>query len=74
VIVGSGLDWTVLRPPFLTDEPASGRVRYDLESGDPSLRWKIPRADMAGALVEHVRTGARVHERVGISAQVPKLA
>ena len=39
----SGLDWTILRPGRLTDDPGTGRVRLgpDLPRGD------IPRADVA---------------------------
>jgi uncharacterized protein YbjT (DUF2867 family) len=43
---GSGLDWTILRPGRLTDEPGTGRVAL----GDGS-RGEIPRADVAETVV-----------------------
>jgi len=44
----SGLDWTVMRPGRLTDEPGTGRVTAarELERAD------IPRADVAAVLAE----------------------
>jgi uncharacterized protein YbjT (DUF2867 family) len=43
---GSGLDWTILRPGRLTDEPGTGRVAL----GDVP-RGEIPRADVAETVV-----------------------
>ncbi|GAA1253440.1 NAD(P)H-binding protein [Prauserella halophila] len=40
------LDWTVLRPSRLTDEPATGRVQL----GDSAPRGDIPRDDVAAVL------------------------
>ncbi len=42
----SGLDWTILRPGRLTDEPGTGRVAL----GDVP-RGEIPRADVAETIV-----------------------
>jgi uncharacterized protein YbjT (DUF2867 family) len=50
------LDWTVVRPGGLTDEPASGRVRVAPETG----RGTVPRADVAAVLVALLETGAGV--------------
>lgn len=41
------LDWTVLRPGALTDDPGTGRVR--LESSVP--RGRVPRDDVAATIV-----------------------
>lgn len=46
----SGLDWTIVRPGHLTDQPANGRGQL-LE--DETVSGAIPRADVA-ALVERV--------------------
>jgi uncharacterized protein YbjT (DUF2867 family) len=48
LLMASGLDWTVVRPGGLTDDPPTGRVRL----GVPRLeeRGHIPRADVAAVL------------------------
>lgn len=43
----SGLDWTIVRPGGLTDDPGTGRVAV----GDHVGRGTIPRADVAAVLV-----------------------
>lgn len=43
----SGLDYTILRPGRLTDEPATGRIRTGPDLG----RGEITRADVAAAVV-----------------------
>ncbi|SDO35325.1 SDR family oxidoreductase [Actinacidiphila guanduensis] len=42
------LDWTVLRPGALTDEPGTGRVRLAPSTG----RGSVPRDDVAAVLAE----------------------
>jgi uncharacterized protein YbjT (DUF2867 family) len=44
---GSGLDWTIIRPGGLTDDPATGEVAL-AEKVD---RGQIPRADVAAVIV-----------------------
>ena len=48
---GRDLDWTIVRPGRLTDEPASGRIQVGTLS-----RGKIPRADVATVLAEALST------------------
>jgi nucleoside-diphosphate-sugar epimerase len=51
----SDREWTIVRPGRLTDEPATGQVRIDLEP----FRGEVPRADVAAVLDELLkRTGA----------------
>jgi uncharacterized protein YbjT (DUF2867 family) len=45
----SGLDWTIVRPGFLTNDPGTGKV--DL-SEEPGRRGSVPRDDVALVLVE----------------------
>ena len=45
-VQASDLDWTIVRPGGLTDEPGSGRVRIDL---DP-FHGRVPRDDVAAVL------------------------
>jgi uncharacterized protein YbjT (DUF2867 family) len=46
-VVASGLDYTVVRPGSLTDDPGTGRVRVTRELGQ---RGPIPRDDVAAVL------------------------
>ena len=58
------LDWTILRPGQLTDDPPTGQVRL----GQPSVgHGRIPRADVAAllvALLDEPRTAGLVLEAV----------
>lgn len=42
----SGLDWTIIRPGSLTDDPGTGLV----ELADQTKRGEVPRADVAAVL------------------------
>ncbi len=44
----SGLDWTVVRPGGLTDDPGTGRVDASREQG---RRGQVPRDDVAAVLL-----------------------
>jgi uncharacterized protein YbjT (DUF2867 family) len=46
-LAGSGLDYTIVRPGGLTDEPGSGRIRAGLEMSF----GQVSRADVAATLV-----------------------
>jgi uncharacterized protein YbjT (DUF2867 family) len=64
----SGLDWTILRPGRLTDDPPTGLVAlgFDVERGD------IPRADVAAVLAAVVDTGSAVGAQWNlVSGDVP---
>ena len=52
----SDVDWTIVRPGMLTNAPATGLVRalIDLEG---VTAGKVSRADVAGFIVDHLRTG-----------------
>jgi uncharacterized protein YbjT (DUF2867 family) len=56
---GRDLDWTVVRPGGLVDDPPTGLVRVASSTG----RGTVPRADVAAVLVELL-----VH-RLGVGAQ-----
>jgi uncharacterized protein YbjT (DUF2867 family) len=55
----SDLDWTILRPGGLTNEPGSGRVRIASEP----FNGRIPRDDVAAVLIR-VLDDPRAHGRV----------
>lgn len=50
----SGVDWTIIRPPRLTNKPTTGRYRFAVNA---FLRnsLSISRADMAHFIVHHAR-------------------
>ena len=51
-LIESGLDYTVVRPTRLTDEPGNGRI----EVGEGLDRGEIPREDVAAVLAETLRS------------------
>lgn len=55
----SDLDWVIVRPGRLTDDPGQGRVRIDTEP----FRGEIPRDDVAG-LLARLLSEDRVSHRV----------
>jgi uncharacterized protein YbjT (DUF2867 family) len=60
----TGLDWTILRPGRLTNDPATGRVNLAEKTG----RGDVPRDDVAAvlaALLDEPRTARRVLELIG---------
>jgi len=66
----SDLDWTILRPGMLTDDPATGRVAI----GDKVQRGEIPRADVAAvvaAVLSDDRTTGHQWNVVSGSDDVP---
>lgn len=65
----SGLDWTIIRPGRLTDEPPTGRV----ELAPQTSRGDVPRADVAAVVAAVLDTGAGIGAQwdlVGGDAQV----
>src|SRR5438874_2532285 len=51
LVVSSQLDWTIVRPPLLTNGPATGRVRGQTGRKDlPHGPYHITRADLAATL------------------------
>jgi putative NADH-flavin reductase len=62
----SALDWTILRPPRLTDKPRTGKYRVR-EGHLPRLGFKIARADVAEFMISTVQNGGTIGKIVGIS-------
>jgi uncharacterized protein YbjT (DUF2867 family) len=56
-VVASGLDYTIVRPGGLTDEPGTGRVRVTRDLGG---RGPIPRDDVAAVLAACLVTPATI--------------
>jgi len=63
----SGLDWTVLRPPQLTDKPLTGTYRTavgrNLRGG-----WSIPRADVAHYMLAVLGQPETIGQVIGIAS------
>jgi kynurenine 3-monooxygenase len=53
----TGLDWTIARPGGLTDEPGTGSWRTDGEGAG-----RIPRADVAAAILSWIEEGEHIGE------------
>jgi nucleoside-diphosphate-sugar epimerase len=68
VVRSRDLDWTIVRPGTLTDEPATGRVAV----GDTVARGPIPRADVAAVVAHVLTTGAAVRRQFEVvSGETP---
>lgn len=66
IIQRSKLDWTIVRPPQLTDKPFSGNCRIRL-GHLPRFGFKISRADVADYFVRSAPDQSLIAKIVGIS-------
>jgi putative NADH-flavin reductase len=62
----SGLDWTIVRPPRLTDKPLTGEYRVQ-EDHLPRFGFSVSRADVADFMIKAGEKGAAVGKVVGVS-------
>lgn len=62
----SACDWTVVRPPRLTDGPATGRYRSAVGGNPPHART-ISRADVADAMLRLLDDPGSVRTAVGVA-------
>jgi putative NADH-flavin reductase len=66
IITQTNLDWTVVRPPQLTDKPGTGR--YRLREGHlPRFGFKISRADVADSFLNALETPNSIRKILGVS-------
>jgi putative NADH-flavin reductase len=71
LVVASGLDWTIARPPRLTNGPLTGCYRAE-DDRAPRGGRSVSRADVAHFLLEELERGAHVGRVVGMaSARAP---
>jgi uncharacterized protein YbjT (DUF2867 family) len=67
ILADSGLDWTVVRPPQLTDKPFTGRYRTaygrNIRGG-----WSVPRADVAHLMLRVLEQPETVKQTIGIAS------
>src|SRR6266851_6187848 len=62
----SELDWTIVRPPELTDKPYTGKYRVR-EGHLPRFGFKISRADVADFMIKVVEDRSSIRKIVGVS-------
>ena len=62
----SHLDWTIVRPPQLTDKPRTGKYRVRV-GHLPRFGFNVSRADVADCLLKTVEDRASVGEVLGVS-------
>lgn len=67
ILRDSGLDWTVVRPPKLTDKPLTGTYRMaygqNLRGG-----WSVPRADVAHLMIRVIEQPETIKQVIGIAS------
>ena len=66
IMMQSGLDWTIVRPPQLTDKPFTGKYRVRI-GHLPGFGFKISRADVAHSFLKTVKDPASIRKIVGVS-------
>jgi len=66
IICESGLDWTIVRPPRLTDEPFTGRYRVRV-GHLPRFGFNISRADVADCVIKAVEDRSSIRTILGMS-------
>jgi hypothetical protein len=61
------LDWTVVRPPQLTNKPFTGRYRTaygrNIRGG-----WSVPRADVAHLMLRVLEQPETIKQTIGIAS------
>jgi putative NADH-flavin reductase len=66
IVMQSDLDWTIVRPPQLTDKPFTGKYRVRI-GHLPGFGFKISRADVAHSFLKTVEDPASVRKILGVS-------
>ena len=72
ILRASGLDWTVLAVPFLTDDPATGEVTTALDAKAPGR--SLTRGDFATALLDTVDRSDWVGHIIGVANPQARLS
>jgi putative NADH-flavin reductase len=64
--IQSGPDWTIVRPPQLTDKPLTGK--YRVRTGHlPRFGFKISRADVAHSFLKTIEDPTSIGKILGVS-------
>ncbi len=67
VIRQSNLDWTIVRPGYLTDGPLTGTYLHGFSVTERNLKGRISRADVADFMLKQLEDSGYVHETPGLS-------
>jgi uncharacterized protein YbjT (DUF2867 family) len=70
VLASSGLDWTALRPPHMSDEAGTGAPAVGFAGDEPLPNYTVARADVAQALLQTAVAGSWSGRAVGVTAPV----
>ncbi len=62
----SGLDWTIVRPPFLNDHPGTGSIHV-LSAETKETGHKLTRADLAAFMVAQLSSDEHLQKAVAIA-------
>jgi putative NADH-flavin reductase len=65
-VEATDLDWTILRPPRLTEGPATGRYRTRIGGGLPRS-LTVSRADLAACMLSAIGDPATVRKHVAVA-------
>ena len=66
ILMRSDLDWAIVRPPRLTDQPRA--KNYRVRQGHlPAFGFSIPRADVAHFILEEAERNLHLRKVVGLS-------
>ena len=66
IFANTALDWTMVRPPELTDKPYTGKYRVQ-EGHLPRFGLKISRTDVADLMIKLAENGTSIRKVVGIA-------
>lgn len=66
IFTNAELDWTMVRPPELTDKPYTGKYRVR-EGHLPRLGLKVSRADVADLMIKLAENHASIRKVVGVA-------
>ena len=66
IVMSSGLDWTIARPPRLTNGQLTAQYKIE-DNRMPRGRMSLARADVAHFLLREVERGEHVHKIVGLA-------
>jgi putative NADH-flavin reductase len=65
-VEASNLDWTIMRPPSLTNKPATGHYRMRIDGGLPRC-LTVSRADLAACMLAAIGDPATLRKHVAVA-------